>query len=409
MSYRLILLVIIMLAACPVFVWGNEFRILPSISVKEEYNSNVFVTPNDKKDDFITTISPGLEIVNRTERLDTDVLIRMDRIEYISNKDLSTTDQTYNGRLRYLATPLLSVSAEAGYVKDSRADRDIGTTGIVLSAVPRDRINSSLSADYQLTEKTSAGLSYIYGRDHYADPKFIGDTTHAINAGLVYDLGTYFPTLKGRLNTGYSYYSFLDSRIESFMGTVGFSRDFNEIWSIQVDGGVRRTSSDITTTRLEPVYFYIFGFPIQIGNQLVKDQVKNAGWGWVGSASLNFKGEHGAGSLSLSRDVQPASGLGGATVRDSLVLSAQHNISYELLLLFNAGYFTNKSNAQEFSSQTINQRSFHFNPGVRYEFSKDMFMEGSYDYIMVDDMASKTNVDRHLYSLRLYIQHAVLE
>ena len=395
------------MTAFPPLAVGNEFRLVPSISLKEEYNSNIFLSANDKKDDFITTLSPGIEIVDRTERLDTDVLLRPDRIEYISNRNLSATDQTYNGRLRYLVTPQFSVAATAGYVKDSQPDRDIEITGIVLSAVPRHRITSSLSADYQLTEKAAAGISYAFGKDHFASSRFVGNTSHDVNAGLVYDLGTYLPAVKGRMNAGYSNYSFPDSRIDSVMGTVGFSRDFDEIWSIQVDGGVRRTWSDIAVTELAPVFFP--GTQIQIGNELVREQVKHTGLGWVGSASLNFKGESGTASISLSRDVQPASGLSGATVRDSLILSANHKISYELLLLFNAGYITNKSNSQEFSSQTIDERSFHINPGVRYEFSRDMYVEGSYDYVMLDDKVAKTNANRHLCSVRLYIQHPVLE
>ncbi len=409
MSYRSIILVIIFLVACPAFAWGNEFRIVPCLSVKEEYNNNIFLSSSDKKDDFITTLSPGLEMVNNTERINMDVLARLDRIEYTNNRDLSATDQTYNGSLQYLLTPLLRLSAAAGYIKDSRPDRAIETTGIVLSAVPRQNITSSLSADYQLTEKAALSASYGYGRDQFTSEKYLDDTSHNVNAGLVYDLGTYFPAVKGRINATYSDYSFIGSDIGSVTGTVGFSRDFNEVWSIQADGGVQHTRADITITQLEPVYGFFFGFPIQIGNQVVSEQVKNAGWGWVGSASLNFKGEVGSGSLSYSRLVQPAVGLGGAAVRDSLALSAQHRISYEFLLNFTAEYFINDSNSQKFSSQTIKQRTFHINPWIRYEFSRDMFAEGSYDYVMVNDMATTTKANRHLFSLRLYIQHPVLE
>ena len=32
----------------------------PSITVEEEYNNNIFLTPKNKVDDFMTTIYPGL-------------------------------------------------------------------------------------------------------------------------------------------------------------------------------------------------------------------------------------------------------------------------------------------------------------------------------------------------------------
>ena len=411
MSYRSILLVIILSTAYPAFSWGNEFSLVPSLSVKEEYNSNIFFSTNDKRTDFITTLSPGLEMVNNTERLNTDVLARLDRLEYVNNNNLSSTDQTYKGSLQYLVTPLLNVSAAVGYLRDSRPDRTLATTGIVSLAVPRENTTSSLSTNYQLTEKTLVGVAYAYNRDHFIDQPSLDDISHNINASLIYDLGTYFPAVKGRINGGYSYYTFPGSNIGSTMATVGFSRDFNEVWNIQVDGGVQHTRSDIAIQRLEPVIAYFPGIPIPflIGTQLVSEQMKSAGWGWIGSASLNFKGELDMGSLSYSRNVQPAIGLGGAATRDAITFSAQHRVSYEWLLLFNAGYFTNNSNSQQFSSQSINQRSFDINPVGRYEFSKDMYVEGSLDYVNYDDMVAKTHINRYLCSLRLYIQHPILE
>jgi len=37
-----------------------EFSIMPSISVSEKYNDNIFLTQTDREDDFITTISPAV-------------------------------------------------------------------------------------------------------------------------------------------------------------------------------------------------------------------------------------------------------------------------------------------------------------------------------------------------------------
>src|SRR5271157_2998914 len=102
MYYWRYLLVVIVLLSCPLLVWGNEFRLVPSISVKEEYNSNILLSTDSEKSDFLTTVSPGVEMVNRTDRLDTDLLVRLDRLEYLDNRDVSATNQMYNGKLHYL-------------------------------------------------------------------------------------------------------------------------------------------------------------------------------------------------------------------------------------------------------------------------------------------------------------------
>ncbi|HTR45126.1 MAG TPA: outer membrane beta-barrel protein, partial [Thermodesulfovibrionales bacterium] len=112
-----VLLIIILLVSCPAPARGDEFRVVPSLSVREEYNSNILLTTGDARRDFITTISPGVEIVDRTARLDADLQVRLDRLEYADNRDLNATNQTYSGRIRYLLTPLFGVSAEAAYMR----------------------------------------------------------------------------------------------------------------------------------------------------------------------------------------------------------------------------------------------------------------------------------------------------
>jgi len=386
-------------------VWGNEFRIVPSISVREDYNSNILFLTDDIKKDFITTISPGIEIVNNTQRLETDLLARLNRIDYADNREFSATDQLYNGKFRYHATPLFNISAEAGYVRDSQPGRDIQTSGIILTTVPRNRYNASLSADYQLSEKTAVGVSYAFGRDDYGSMRYVDDVSHDVNAGLVYDLGQYFQRVKGRVNLGYSNYVFPDSRIDSVMGTVGFSRDFSETGSIQIDGGIRHTWSKFSVN--EPVYIYFFQIPVLIG--YVNVPQNNDGWGWVADVSLNYKGELGNGSLTYSRDITPASGLNGAVERNALILSTQYRMTYEFSILFSAGYYTNKSDAGQFSTQAIDERTIRVSPGLRYEFSKNIALESSYDYTAVDYLESNTSANRNLLSIRLYLQYPIWE
>ena len=388
MSYWRLLIIVILVLYCPLFVLADEFRLVPSIAVKEEYNSNILLSTYDVKSDFLTTISPGIEMVDRTDRLDTDLLVRLDRLEYADNRDFSSTNQTYNGKLRYLITPLFSVSAEAGYVRNSNPTLNIETTGIAMAAIPWDHFTSSLSTDYKITEKTVAAVSYTYGRDYFERTGYVDDISHDVNVGFVHDLGQYLPAVKGRINGDYSYYYFANTRIDSVSGTVGFTCQLNEFWNVLVDGGVRHTWSDFS---------------------LAQFQLENSGWGWVGKVSLNYNGEYGNGVLSYLRDLTPAYGLGGAAEQNALTLSTQYRVTHELSILLSAGYYTLKSDPTEFSPQVINQRTFHINPGVRYEFSKDVNVEASYEYTMVDYPAVNTEANRNLFTIRLYIQHPFLE
>jgi len=397
MRYSTMLFCMLLLVFFPAFAWGDDFSIVPSISVQEAYNTNIFLTATGIMKDFITTLSPGVEMVERTGRFDADLTLQLDELEYASYQGLSATNQMYNGSLGYRVSPLFGVSAAAGYMKNSNPTltlNSVGPIGIVTTAVPWNHITYSLSSDYQFTEKTAGTLSYSNGRDYYDNPQYLSDTTRNVMAGLVYDLGKYCPSLKGRLNLGYNYYKYPDSQIDSITSTVGFSKDLDEIWSIQVDGGISNTWSKV----LIPVQ--IVGFPVTL-----TIPVNNEGLGWVGDASLIYNGELGSGSLTYNRSITPAYGLNGAAEQNAAAISARYRFSYELSALFSAGYYTLKSLPSEFSAQTIDQQTFRFNPGVRYEFSKDMALESSYEYDVVHNPPSNAKEDRQIFSVRFYMQY----
>ncbi len=445
-------LFVILLQFYPSLVWGNEFRIAPSISFNNTYNSNILISANEIKRDFVTTLSPGVEMVNRTGRLNTDLSVQFDRLDYADNRNLSATNQMYNGKFRYLAMPKLSISAEAGYMRnanptlgtgsgsgitpgtvvpivtwpDSPQSPDSGQSGSgptppgnpspgaagPMVAVPLNRVTSSLSAHIPVTEKAETVLSYNYGRDYYEDRKYHNGISHDIDAGFVYDLGQHLSNVKGRFNTGYSYYYLPDSRNNSIMGTVGLSWDFREVWRIITDGGIRRTWSEVYMTKLVP-----YGSSAYLA---VRERLNNDGWGGVGKVSLNYRGEYVNGDLTFNRDLTLASGLNGAAERTALTLSIRHRLMYELYVLLTTGYDAFKSDPSSFSAYIINQQTFFINQGIRYEFSKDRGVEASYSYTRVDGTASdsgasaeaatlNTDEDRHMFSFRLYIQHPFLE
>ena len=124
------------------------------LGAKEEYNDNIFFSYDDPVDDFITTLSGGLKFLNQTERTDLFLSGIVERLIYSSEKDLNSTDQYYKGRFGYKFTPRLGAKVDAAYSKDSRPDRDVAESGLILSTVPRQIQNYGAAVDYALTEIT---------------------------------------------------------------------------------------------------------------------------------------------------------------------------------------------------------------------------------------------------------------
>ncbi len=397
------ILVIVLLQLYPALAWGYEFHLEPSITSKEEYNSNIFLSADNVKSDFITTLSPGIRMVDRTERLDTDLTLGLDRLEFVQNPDFSATNQVYQGKFGYLVTPLLKISAGAQYARYPNPTLEIKNTGIAMVAVPWQHISSSLTADYRLTEKTTALLSYGFGADYFEGQDYNNDTTHDFHAEVDHDLSRYFPSLKGFADVGYSKYYFFNSRVDNVTGTVGFARDFSETWGVRADAGVRYTSTEASVTEVVPVSFLVAGGQvIPFIFKTVREQVQNNGWGWVTAVSLKYTGEKSSGAITYTRDVTPASGLAGAAESNALALSMQHRFTGSFSAIFGASYSILSSNASEFSAQAIDQRALWVNPGVNYRFSRDLSAEAAYEYDLVRNLGA--GEERHIFSVSLKIR-----
>lgn len=409
MGYGRFILVLALLHFFPLTAWGNDFRLMPSISVKEEYNSNILLSPNaDSDSDFITTLSPGVRMSDQTARWSTDLSVHLDQLEY-ANDHLSSINQMYDGKFQYQATPLLGISAGAGYTRNSNPALTIDKTGFAIAAVPWVHVSSSLSANWQLTEKTAVSASYVYGDDYFESPGYAGDSSHDFSVDAIHDLTRYIPRLKARMNATYGRYYFSGSVINNLTGTAGFSRDLTEIWSIQADAGIRRTWSEISVTQLS-----LLGYTIQNGQVVpvykqVNEQIGNSGLGWVTDLSLDYKGERGNADLTFVRSIIPAYGQLGAAERNYLTLDANYQFTSELSAILTASYSTSDSNPSEFSVNGIRQRFFQVQPGFRYEFSRDIAAVVSYGFTKVRDDIAGTEADRHLFSVSLNMRQSVLE
>ena len=121
---------------------AGELRVTPSIELKQEYNDNIFFSINEIKSDFITTVSPGLELARKTERMDASFFSKVDGRMYQKNDEFNAVDQIYRGSIRYQLSPKMGLTAKGGYIQDSRPDRDLATTGLVQSFARRFRQQS---------------------------------------------------------------------------------------------------------------------------------------------------------------------------------------------------------------------------------------------------------------------------
>ena len=397
-GHRPIRLLALLFLIAPFPALADEFKLTPSITVREDYNDNILFATQDAQRDFITVATPALTLSNRSETTDLNLRAALADYHYARYSSLNAVDPTLQGSIRRRLTPRLAMSANAGYLRDSNPDRELEETGLVLNSVKRERYQGGFSSEYLLSEKTTAALSYNFGRDRYDSDIYADIESHGIQLSAVHDLDARFSRTKGRMNLGYDLYRYSSGvLVNNFSATVGFIRNMTETVSLLLDAGGRYTVTDLDLYQnVAPPPF----LPV-----LVKEEETNRGWGWVWQTTLAYRGEKGTANLSFGNNVFPASGLTGNTERMSLAADMRYRLTYEWSVAVSGAYYKNKSDQSQFSTVEINEQTWLLSPSMRYEFTKDLYLDASYSFNQVEYRQSDTNAARNIVMLKLTWQY----
>ena len=381
---------------------SNQFQLTPSVALQQEYNDNIFFREKNKIDDYITTITGELELSDKTERHEIDLNGRLDGIAYADNDDLNAQDQFYNGSFRYRLSSRFNLLNEAGYSKDSRPDRDLETTGLILSDVTREKKYFNFSANYIITEKTASSLSYAFNKEDFDDDEFSDIRYHSFNLGLTHNISRIIPETVTSLNIGHTRYDFSGSDIKNYSFFIGASRQLSEIFSFGLTAGARYTESDFEATRLVPLNLFFYRIE-------TIDKEKD-GWGTVGELRLSYTGETTNSSFSISQDLQPASGRRGTAERTTFLFEISRNFTDKLRANMTAKYFLNDSDREEFTARGIDERTFRIHSKIRYDFTLNIALEAAYTFTTEkDNERINRDADRNLVLIRIIGHYPLFE
>ncbi len=390
---RIIIVIAIVTAfSAPQNAHGDQIKLGASLGLQEEYNDNIFISETDEIDDFITTISPELSLGRKSERSSLDLLGRLDGIYYAENDELNDVDQNFSARLLHGLDPRLNLSGEFEYIKDSRPDRDIETSGLVLSRFIRYRRYLILSGEYLASENTAAILTYAYVNQDFDDPRLADFDSHIANLSLTHRLSHYFPSTLGSFNMGYSRYDYPDVIINNYSGTIGASREITEKLRLSIDIGGRYTQQ-----RGEDEDSALISFPNESDS------------GFTGRLLFSHKGEFTKENLTLSHDVQAASGRNAVTERTALIFDISHRFTYNLRGSFKVGYYLNRADQATFSTEDIDEKTLSLQTGVHFDIKDNVVLDASYLFTRIRDEVTDESAKRNLIYMRLVILYPFFE
>ena len=394
---KCILALVALAMMLPAGALADDFQLIPSLTVRGEYNDNIFGSDDDEEWDFITTISPGLELIQRTQRLDLRAAAKVSPFFYSDNSDLNDVDQNYRGSVGYKISELTRINANAGYDVSNRPDRELETTGLVYSNDRRDRQDYSLGFDRALSEKTAMAFSLLYMQDSWDDVDSDRQDLDMYGAVLqfTHDLSQSWHSTIGRVNFGFTRYEYDTSDVNYYFTTVGFQHHFSEIVNLIVDLGARYTKSDYSRQQL------VFTPPSSLEMRMV--ETSDEDFGGVGKAILEMRGELTRGSLQISHDVAPGGSSGSTVQRSEAVLNLRRRLTERSALSIAAGYYKNKADRDEFSYDETDEDTLFFRTGLRWEFYQKCILEAGYSFSDRDDRVDDETSTRNLVYLQVSI------
>jgi hypothetical protein len=397
-------------------VAAADFKLTTAVAVNHEYNEAAL-------SDNITSLSPRLGMDWKGERYTLQADGKLEWRRYHEYDHFNTMDQWYNGYYNALVTERWRVGAEGHAVDDSRPDRDIEETGLLLDDNRRRRLNAGASSFFTGNEVFVCGLILNVGQENYEDPETSDRKDYSAMIAATFGLGHWLEGATGRMNLGYSHYDFSrefsedgslgffdilsltedESRVDSLSLTVGAERALTERINMAADVGGRYTRS------IREIIQTVSFSPPSIDGSVSSYDIKNESYGFVGNATFGLQGERSRASLYLSHDLQPVSGSNATANRTTIQLNGNVQLLKKLWANAYLQWYWNQNDYDDPTQDDIDTQSWNSGCGLRWVVNRYFDVAANYTYTIYEDHEAGTTAYRNKAVVQLEAHHTWLD
>ncbi len=408
---------------------ADTLKFEPWLTLEQEYSDNTLFTANNPQSDNITTLSPAFSVKKRTTRLDGDITAAVDAVLYQELDDLNAIDKRTLASLSYLFTERLKLGISGGYIEDSRADREVGETGLIFSG-DREQIRSNFSGQYNFSEITivEASFGYFNEKIDSSDVATLfsdNEDNNTFNARLSasHNISKIVRNTTALFDISYMNYKSDSPNIraiaynelpDEILVVIADPEDSNypellrhflsksnyDVWNISAG------FSKEMTERLS--YFIKSGASCVVSDEASSLSITSSDttlysasssldapttWGWLLFSGMSYKGVYDRIDATISRDVQTASSLNGTTERSGFSLKYTRSFTEKLSARLSGNFYLNQSD--RVSRSDIDELTINTGAGFTYNLSK--LWKGSLDwnYTKVEERDSDIEKDRN--------------
>lgn len=235
-------------------VIAADVTIIPSLSLKGEYNDNVYYDRINEVDDYIGHINPALKFDYVSELLALKANADVDFLYYSDETDLDKKNQLYELEGGYQIFERWKISGDYSYRKDTTHDSYLEETGRVTELEDVRRYIAGGGLSYEINERSDIDIDYAYSIIYYEDDSSTDHERHTIAL-------SYNNILKNNLDiislqpsyshiNAYSSYENLDiSETDTYVLAFIWTHPFNETLLLKSKLGGRYTEQSYNDER----------------------------------------------------------------------------------------------------------------------------------------------------------------
>lgn len=349
------------LAACALAVLAltgtslawETVKVMPTVSVRETYDSNVNLMG---KGDFETSATPGVRVDLTQERLRSWVVAKGTAYKFARLKDFDRIDQNYEAGLEVNATEKITANLKGGVVADHAFTSALNETG---ELAPRRASRQVYSVQPSITmsvgETNSLTLFHSFTKTDYDTKDYTDSVSNTLGGLLGHRLNErtqLLLQLSGTLTTTPS------ARQNSVSGMGGFEYALAETVKARILGGGSSMNSKTDGTDSRKASSY------------------------AADTSLEWQLEKLSTKAGYTRDITLGI-TGDDLVRDKLSLNLALNSTERLQLLLGGNLLLSENTS---SSQTRQKnRWYEVSPAARYRVGEHSALTLGYSYGASED------------------------
>jgi hypothetical protein len=353
-----------------------DWSVVPSVTQKSEFNSNLNYTSTNPLSDYRFSLMPAADFKYTTEITEIQGRLGFTGIHYLTHSELDHIDQNYQINAQHRIAPRVNLTLNTSFITDTSLTEELLASGLVINRSPRQSFTLGPGITYNLTERLLATASYSFNRVLYQNPQYTDYTNHQAGLNFTYLLSNEKTSLISNNIVRESLYAG-GNDFKSLGIYVGVTHKFSERWDVSFMSGANISFFSFNTQVQDTAQFPFFS---TVKTQRVNDSnvtpYFNVSTNYRWSDKLSF-------NAGFRRD-QNASAYGAVYEVDQLNLSLGYRFTERLSSSLGGNYSLSNQSSQTIASK---YNYYNINSSLSYQITEKLSLSPGYSYGARSDLS----------------------